>query len=230
MRLRNRANAKRGVGWLRLYPRDWRDRYEPEMLAVLEARPLDRRMRMDLIRGALDAHMHPRMPPPIPWVASLVGGAAWIVCGLASALQPTAPDWPGYLLETVPVGAVGAFAAAGVVVAVARRSGLEPPRGADGALVVAVVAYGLWVAALLVATMGGPYGAITGACQSLAAVATVAVGLVRWNEGDHPIGEVALIAGAAMLVPTPIAWAIAGGACVALALSAVVPSLPPRRA
>ncbi len=230
MRLRDRAKGINGAGWLRLYPRDWRDRYEPEMRALLEARPLDRRMRMDLARGALDARLHPRTPRRVPWVAAIVGGAALIVCGLASALQPTAPDWPGFLLETIPIGIVGAFAMAVVVIAVARRSGLEPPRGTDGALLMALAAYGLWIAALLVAAIGGPYGAITGACQSLAAIATVAVGLVRWSARDHPIGEIVLIAGAVMLLPTPLAWAVAGGAWIALAISAVVPSLPPRRA
>jgi hypothetical protein len=230
MRLRDRAKGINGAGWLRLYPRDWRDRYEPEMRAILEARPLDRRMRADLIRGALDARLHPRTPPPVPWIASIVGGAAWIVCGLASALQPTAPDWPGFLLETIPVGVVGAIATAVVVTAVDRRSGLEPPRGTDVALVMTLAAYGAWIAALLVAAIGGPYGAITGACQALAAIATVAVGLVRWSARDHPIGEIVLIAGAAMLLPTPLAWAISGGAWIALALTAVVPSLPPRRA
>jgi hypothetical protein len=230
MRLRDRATGINGAGWLRLYPRDWRDRYEPEMRALLEARPLDRRMRLDLLRGALDARLHPRTPPPLPWIAAIVGGAAWVICGLASALQPTTPDWPGFLIETIPVGVVGAFATGAVVIAVDRRSGLEPPRGADGALLMTLATYGLWIAALLVAAIGGPYGAITGACQSLAAIATVAVGLVRWNARDHPIGEIVLIAGAAMLVPTPLAWAVAGGAWIALALTAVVPSLPPRRA
>jgi hypothetical protein len=230
MRLRDRAKGINGAGWLRLYPRQWRERYASEMLAVLEARPIDRRMRVDLIRGALDAHLHPRTPAQLPWVAAMIGGAAWIVCGLASALQPTAPDWPGFLLETIPIGVVGAFATAVVVVGIARRSGLEPPRGADGAQVMTLVAYGLWIAALLVAAIGGPYGAVTGACQSLAAIATVAVGLVRWSVRDHPVAEIVLVAGAAMLVPTPLAWAIAGGAWIALAISAVVPSLPPRRA
>ena len=39
------------------------------MRAVLEARPLDGRMRLDLVRGAIDAHAHPRTPPTVPVVA-----------------------------------------------------------------------------------------------------------------------------------------------------------------
>jgi hypothetical protein len=230
MRLRDRARGITGAGWLRLYPRDWRDRYEMEMLAVLESRPLDRRMRTDLIRGALDARLHPRTPPSIPRAAAVVGGSAWIVAGLASALQPTAPDWPGFLLETVPIGVVGAIATAVVVVAIARRSGLEPPHGTDAALVIALIGFGLWIAALLVAAVGGPYGAVTGACQSIAAVATVAVGLLRWNAGDHPTGEIVLVAGAAMLIPNPLAWAVAGGAWIALTLATMVRPVPLGRA
>ena len=230
MRLRDRSKGITGARWLRLYPRDWRDRYETEMLAVLERRPPDARARLDLARGALDARAHPRTPPSVPVVVAIVGGVAWIVAGLASALQPTAPDWPGFLLETLPLGLFGAVASLVVVLAVGRRSGLEPPRGTDAALILAIVGHGLWIAALAVATVGGPYGAITGASQSAAAIGTVAVGLVRWNAGDHPVAEAVLIAGAAMLVPTPLAWPVAGGAWIALVVVTAVPSLPMRRA
>ena len=44
---------------LRLYPRVWRARYEDEMLVVLVSRPLSLFEGIDVIRGALDAHLHP---------------------------------------------------------------------------------------------------------------------------------------------------------------------------
>jgi len=223
MRLKDRSSRVAGAGWLRLYPRDWRARYEAEMLAVLEARPPDWRMRLDLARGAFDAHVHPGQPPPVPLAAAVLGGIAWIVAGLASALQPVRPDWPGFLLETLPLGLLGAIAAFRTVLAVGRRSGVEAPHGTDVALGLAIVAHATWILVLALATVGGPYGAITGAGQSIAAVATVAVGLVRWKAGDHPIAEAVLIAGAAMLVPSPAAWLVAGGAWIALAASALRP-------
>jgi hypothetical protein len=73
-------------------------------------------------------------------------------------------------------------------------------------------AYASWIASLALATAGGPYGAITGAAQSIAAVGTVLIGLVRWQAGDHPLAEAVLIAGGAMLLPSPAAWLVAGAA------------------
>jgi hypothetical protein len=45
---------------LRLYPRAWHERYGEELSAQLEAqRPLRIGVVADLVRGALDAHLHP---------------------------------------------------------------------------------------------------------------------------------------------------------------------------
>jgi hypothetical protein len=230
MRLKDRTPRVSGAGWLRLYPRAWRERYEAEMLAVLEGRPVDWRDRVDLVRGALDAHVHPTIGPSIPVVAAIVAGVAWIVAGLAAATQPLPPDWPGFLIETLPVGLVGAVAALRVVLAVGRRSGLGGPRGTGLALATALVGHLALILALAVAFVGGAYGSITGAALSIAAVGTALVGLVRARAGDHPAAEAVLIAGAAMLVPTPAAWPVAGVAWVALAVAAVSPSVPLRRA
>jgi hypothetical protein len=230
MRLNDRTSRGTGAGWLRLYPRAWRDRYEPEMLAVLEGRPVDWRTRVDLVRGALDAHVHPMTSPSIPVLAAIFAGVAWIVAGLAAATQPLPPDWPGFLIETLPVGLVGAVAALRVVLAVGRRSGLGGPRGTGLALATALVGHVALMLALAVALVGGPYGSITGAALSIAGVGTVLVGLVRARAGDHPLAGAVLIAGAALLVPTPVAWPVAGVAWIALAVAAVSPSIPLRRA
>jgi hypothetical protein len=230
MRLNRRSSRVTGAAWLRLYPRAWRERYEPEMLAVLEARPPDWRARLDLARGAWDAHAAPMTPPQIPLIAALVAGVAWIVAGLASATQPLAPDWPGYLAETLPIGLLGAVAAFRVVVALGRRSGVAAPRGSAAALAIAIAGYALWITVLAIAAVGGPYGAITGAGQSVAGVGTIAVGLVRVRSGDRPFAEALLVAGAAMLVPSPAAWPVAGAAWLGLAIAAIRPSVPLRRA
>ena len=47
---------------LRLYPRAWRDRYGDELAALLDEQPATLLDRLDLIRGALDARMHPQVP------------------------------------------------------------------------------------------------------------------------------------------------------------------------
>ena len=42
-----------------LYPRAWRTRYEDEFLALLSDRPPDVLDRLDIVRGAIDARLHP---------------------------------------------------------------------------------------------------------------------------------------------------------------------------
>jgi len=49
---------------LRLYPSAWRRRYETEIGAVLLERPPSLRDRIDLIRGAVDAWLHPQVVAP----------------------------------------------------------------------------------------------------------------------------------------------------------------------
>jgi hypothetical protein len=71
---------------VRFYPRAWRDRYEDEFLALLEARPLTSRDVLDVVWGAVDAHLHPQgdvAPQPwthrIPGLVALIAGAMWSV-------------------------------------------------------------------------------------------------------------------------------------------------------
>ena len=46
---------------LRLYPRAWRERYLAEVAALLDERPPSLRDRLDLLRGAADAWLHPQV-------------------------------------------------------------------------------------------------------------------------------------------------------------------------
>lgn len=45
---------------VRLYPAAWRERYEVELRALLDERPPDVLDRLDIILGAIDAHLHPQ--------------------------------------------------------------------------------------------------------------------------------------------------------------------------
>ena len=85
-----------------------------------------------------------------------------------------------------------------------------------------VVGYLLWAAALIVAVIGGPYGAVTAIAHSLAAIATVRMGLVLLRADAHPVGEILLVAGAVMLLPTPAAWIVAGALWTGLGLWQIV--------
>ena len=200
------------------------------MGAVLEDRVIDLRTRLDLVRGALDAHLHPIEAPATPVVASVIAGVAWIVAGFAAATEPLLPDWPGFLVETLPIGLIGAVTGGRVLLAVGRRSGLGGPRGTGLALAIAIFGHGLLILTLVVALLGGTYGAITGAALSIAGIGTVLVGLIRARADDHPASEALAIAGAAMLIPSPVAWPLAGVAWIALAIGAVRPTIPLRRA
>lgn len=220
MRLGTDPPRPRRARWLRLYPRDWQERYGVELIGAIDARPFDRRARLDLVRGALDAHLNPLTPPSIGLVAPVVAGIAWIAAGTATLVEPAPPDWPGYFVWTLPLGLVGAIAVLRLVVIVGRRSGLRAPAAAGAATLFAVAGHLLWIVALVLAIVGGPYGALTSAAQSIAALGTVAVGLVRWRVGDHPMAEAVLIAGGAMLVPSPSAWIVAGAAWLATAVLA----------
>ena len=78
-----------------LYPRDWRNRYEDEFLSLLADRPPDHFDRVDIVRGAIDARLHPQAthaapepPDPLPyngpWTVrsagrlTLIGAFLWL--------------------------------------------------------------------------------------------------------------------------------------------------------
>jgi len=75
---------------VRLYPRRWRDRYEEEFLSLLEERPPTMSDRVDMIRGAVDAHLNPQeQAEPTPWTyripgfLALIAGAMWSAAFIA---------------------------------------------------------------------------------------------------------------------------------------------------
>ena len=97
----NGRRGPRGGSILRLYPTSWRRRYEPEMLALLEDANLGARAQLDLARGALDAWFQASTRVAGP--AALVGGGLWTIAGVAVVGQATPPDWPGYLIDVLPM-------------------------------------------------------------------------------------------------------------------------------
>lgn len=204
--MRHRGPAVDPSRLIRLYPRDWRARYETELTAVLDARPNGFGDRLDLLRGALDAHLHPRTPSLVPGIASITAGALWILVASAVLAEPVPPDWPGYLSWTLPLGLFGAVATTMATIAVAVR---DPGTSARVAIPVTAGLL-VWIAVLAVAVAGGPYGSVTGAAQAMAAVAVIAIGLDRVRRGDASIGQGVVLAGSAMLLLPPLGWLLAG--------------------
>lgn len=56
---------------LRLYPKRWRDRYADEVGALLESRRMSVSGVVDLLLGALDAHLHPAAVPGLVFVPNI---------------------------------------------------------------------------------------------------------------------------------------------------------------
>lgn len=58
--------------WLvRLYPKGWRERYGPEIEALTEHRPVTVRSILDLLRGVIDAHLHPALAQDLVFVPTI---------------------------------------------------------------------------------------------------------------------------------------------------------------
>lgn len=194
----------RGAGLLRLYPAAWRARYEAEVLALLEQVDLGPRARLDLLRGALDARLHARSR--LPAVAALLSGGLWTVAGIAVVGQPAPPDWPGYLVDILPLTVAAVVAGlVGIVGCWARRSDDGGRLGTLGVLV-AVGGHVGWAVSLGATLTQAGSGLVTVVCQAIALAGCLLVGLVLVRTEDLPIGAAILLASAAMLFGWPAAW------------------------
>jgi hypothetical protein len=193
-----------GTGLLRLYPRAWRDRYETEVVAVLELAHVGWRGRTDLVRGALDARLH--AGSRAAGVAALVCGGLWTFIGAGVLAQPVPPDWPGYLIETLPVAFVGV--ASGLVATVGLWGRRSDEAGRRGAIVVLIgIALQIaWAIGLVAAFLGVGGPAELGAAQALGAVGVLLAGLVLLRAGDLPIGALLVFAPTWMLFGFAVAW------------------------
>jgi len=203
-RVRSPARHPAGARLLRLYPGPWRRRYGDEVLAYLEERRIGRRDRLDLVRGALDARLH--HPSRVPAVAALAAGGLWTVAAAVVAAQPVPPDWPGYLLETLPLATLGVALAGLAMIGCWARGSDAAGRAGTLAIALATVGHVAWVIALVVAWSGAGYGAVTMAAQATGAAGAVLVGLVLLRAGDERIGSVLVVAPALMLFGWPVAW------------------------
>jgi hypothetical protein len=203
--------------WLAAYPGWWRKRHGAEMTAILEDRPPDWRDRLDLLHGALDAHVRGAGGRPVVApLAALVAGAAWTMAGAAVLSLPTPPDWPGHVLETLPLAFVGSATLLLAIIGLARRAWSSVTIGLEVALLVTVLAGIAWVATFASAVIGGPYGVITAAGQTAAALAAIWLGVAMQRAGAHPFGTIVVVTGGALLVSGPLAWLALGALWTAI--------------
>jgi len=199
-----RERRPSGARLLRLYPRAWRDRYEGEVVAVLEQANVGWRGRSDLVRGAVDARLH--AGSRAPGVAALVCGGLWTFIGAGVIAQPVPPDWPGYLIETLPVAFLAV--AAGVVATIGLWGRRSDEAGRRGAIAV-LLGVGLqlaWAIGLLAAFLGFGGPVELGVAQALGAIGVLLAGLVLLRAGDMPIGALLVFAPTWMLFGFAVAW------------------------
>lgn len=67
------------------YPRDWRERYGEELIELLERERHSPRVVFDLLRGALDAHLHPQVGQGRPARLRRAAGVALLAAVLVAA-------------------------------------------------------------------------------------------------------------------------------------------------
>lgn len=174
------------------------------MLAVLEQLQLGRRGRFDLVRGAIDARL--LALSRLPAIAALIAGGLWTVAGAGIVVQPAPPDWPGYLLETLPVAMIAV--AAGAVATIgcwARRRDVAGRLGTV-AIWLALAGHVLWFVALAAAFAGLAYGPVTAVAQDLGAIGCLLVGIVLLRAGDERVGGLLVLAPTLMMFGWPVAW------------------------
>ena len=163
-----------------LYPRTWRDRYEAELLDLLEQRPMSLRDAIDLVRGALDAHLHPQAErESMPWTHRLPGlavlatGLFWIAA-IATVRDPSGTDadrFLGLAAMTVLLGLPGDY-----LMPFGRRIATALGIGALGVILVFSTPWSLSVVVFL-----GVVSLILGGTLTMAAIRAGIGATTRWR-------------------------------------------------
>ena len=213
--------------YVRLYPRAWRARYGAEMEAVLDAEVGAHAIRdaVDLMRGAFDAWLHPATPSWLPAFAALVGGGLWTVVAVAIVVQPSPPDWPGYLIDLVPIALVAVVALLVATLGCALRAGDAGGRLAIVASLAIVLGSAAWIAAMALTIAGMTDGATLAATQAVAVLGMTSIGLLLLRAGDPVVGWLLLCGSVAMLIPWTGGWLVFGAAWTCIGIYLVVERL-----
>lgn len=203
---------------LAFYPRWWRDRYGDEMRGLLELAPARSSHRADLVRGALDAWLHPPAPSRLPALAALLGGALWTVVAAGVVAQPVPPDWPGYLIEVIPLALASVAYMLVALIGISLRAVDAGGRSIGLAVGLAVIVYLGWIVALGATVAGAVDGATLGALQAAAMAGSIAIGAVLVRTDDRLIGTLVLVAAVTMLIPWSAMWLAFGAAWTAIGI------------
>jgi hypothetical protein len=216
------AARRPGARIVALYPRAWRVRYGDELEDLLESGSVGLRGRLDLVRGALDAHLHPERRSPLPVVAALTASALATAHALALVAQPVPLDWPGYLEDGLPmiIGAVAALLPTSV--GLWLKLGDADGRLGRAGLLLSVAGHGAWLVALLAAALRLEYGPITAIAATFAMAGTAALGVALVGRGRFILGVLLAAAALAGIAPPGIGWPLFALAWTGVALALLV--------
>lgn len=218
---------------LRLYPAAWRERYGAELQSLLDGRPGGVRMRLDVIRGALDAHLHPELlgAPPRPWTHHVPGilaataGLLWVSFFVNAYRVGPEGEWGsaiGYAVLLMLLSLPGEYMSAhgrrmalvaGAVVTCAVVGRLLPWDLSDGTLntLVGAGGYGLVGAGVLsLAAIRAGLGPRARWLLVLGAVpfpVAAGVAILRGFGPDNPAGAPVMLAS---ILPYGVAWMTVG--------------------
>jgi hypothetical protein len=205
-----------GACFIALYPTAWRRRYGDELAAMLEEVDITLRDRVDLVRGALDAYLHPPRPSMLPVMSALTAGALALAHAVAIAVQPTPPDWPGYLLDALPL-AIGAVALLiPSVIGLWLRLGDGDGRLGRLGILTALAGHGAWLVALVAVILRVDYGATTAVAATVAMVGGAMLGVALAGRGATILGVLLVIASLAGVAPPAVGWPLFGAAWSAI--------------
>lgn len=213
---------------LRLYPKPWQRRYGDEVSVLLgDARP-GLRDRLDLVGGALDAHLHPISAPGWPVAAAAIAGLAWTFAGAVALGQPVPPDWPGYLDETLPVLVAAVPLVAISAIGASTRLGDRNPAAARLGRPVVALAGIAWTLLLVIATAHAGGDATLAVAATAMAAGIALVGLALVANDDTRVGVTILVAALCLVVPAAWSHVAFGVAWTALAAAMLHDPLPAR--
>ena len=212
----SQASRPAGAALIALYPAAWQRRYGDELVSHLEAGGLSLRDRVDLVRGALDAHLHPNQPSLIPVISALTAGALATAHALALAAQPVPLDWPGYLADALPLALLGVALLLPAAVGLWLRLG-----DADGVLgrlgiVIALTGHAAWLAALAAAALQVEYGPLTAAAATVAMLGTALLGVALAGRRAAMLGALLVVAALAGVAPPALGWPVFAAAWSAI--------------
>ncbi len=195
-----------GSRYVALYPRAWRDRYGDELRLILERDRTGLRTALDLVRGALDAHLHPLKPSRLPTLSAVTASALAVAHAIALAVQPAPTDWPGYLSDALPLLIGSVLAMLPAIVGIWLKLG-----DADGAfgrlgLIVALLGHAAWLAALAAAATQLEYGSLTAAAATVAMTGSALLGVALVGRGRFALGGMLAAAGLAGIAPPALGW------------------------